>query len=150
MMRLERILLVEDDPHDRELTLAALADARLKNEIVAVQDGEQALDFLYRRGGFAKRKTGNPILVMLDLKMPKVDGIEVLRTMRGDPLLKLIPAVVLTSSKEEHDLRRCYELGANAYVVKPVDFEQFIAAVKQLGLFWAVLNEPPPSFVQEA
>ena len=145
MKRFRRILLVEDEENDRELTIHSLASAGLVNVVDAVRDGEEALSYLRRLNVHANRGHDQPLLVMLDLKMPKVDGIEVLRQMRNDPELRLIPVVVLTSSKEDSDLRRCYELGVNAYVVKPVDFNQFVSAVKQLGLFWAVLNEPPPA-----
>jgi CheY-like chemotaxis protein len=127
-----------------ELTLAALEEHNLANEVVTVSDGAEALDYVYRRGKYASRADTNPAVVLLDLKMPKVDGLEVLRTMKGDERLKAIPVVVLTSSREEKDLVTSYNLGANAYVVKPVDFQQFVDAVKELGAFWAVVNEPPP------
>jgi CheY-like chemotaxis protein len=140
----KRILFAEDSPQDVEMTLAALADHNLSNEIVAVNDGEQALDFLYSRGKFENRAGGNPVLVLLDLKMPKVDGLEVLRTIKQDPHLRTIPVVMLTSSREEQDVVRSYQLGINSYVVKPVDFHAFIEAVKQLGAFWTLHNEPPP------
>ncbi len=142
---INRILLVEDSPQDVELTLEALSEHNLANEVVALGDGEQALDYLYARGKFQGRKNGNPALVLLDLKMPKVDGLEVLRTMKTDPKLKTIPVVMLTSSREEKDLVESYRLGVNAYVVKPVDFQEFVKAVRQLGVFWAVINEPPPA-----
>ncbi len=142
---ISRILLVEDSPQDVELTLEALSEHNLANEVVALGDGEQALDYLYARGKFQGRKNGNPALVLLDLKMPKVDGLEVLRTMKTDPKLKTIPVVMLTSSREEKDLVESYRLGVNAYVVKPVDFQEFVKAVRQLGVFWAVINEPPPA-----
>lgn len=145
MNRLRCILLAEDNPHDIELTLAALAEHHLANRVVVVNDGVQALDFLHRRGAFAGREPGNPLVVLLDLKMPKVDGLEVLRVIKGTPQLRTVPVVILTSSREEADLVRSYELGTNAYVVKPVGFEEFASAVKQLGLFWAVINEQPPS-----
>ncbi len=144
MNDLNTILLVDDNPNDVELTLEALAEYRLANEIVVVHDGEQALDYLYRRGRFANSETVPPAVVLLDLKMPKVDGLSVLRTVKGDPALKSTPIVMLTSSREERDLIESYALGANAYVVKPVDFTQFVEAVKSLGFFWAVLNERPP------
>lgn len=140
----KRILLVEDSEQDVELTLAALEEFHLANEVDVAHDGAEALDYLHRRGAFAERPLGQPVVVLLDLKMPKVDGLEVLRQMKSDPLLKNIPVVMLTSSREEQDLIRSYALGVNAYVVKPVDFQQFIQSVKQLGCFWAVVNEPPP------
>ena len=138
------ILLVEDDPHDVELTLEALAEHSLANSIFVVQDGEEALDYLYCRGKFEARKSGHPVVVLLDLKMPKVSGLEVLKIIKADDHLKAIPVVVLTSSREEPDLIKCYEHGVNAYVVKPVDFSEFTRAVKQLGIFWAAINELPP------
>jgi CheY-like chemotaxis protein len=138
------ILFVEDDVNDRDLTLAALGEVRLGNRIVWTRDGVEALDYLKCRGSFADRSTGNPVLVLLDLKLPKVDGIEVLRAIRTDPALRLIPVVVQTSSNINTDLKACYELGVNAYVVKPVDFDQFFTAVKQLGLFWLLVNKAPP------
>jgi CheY-like chemotaxis protein len=138
------ILFVEDDENDRDLTMAALSEVRLQNQIVWARDGADALDYLRCRGQYRGRTTGNPVLVLLVLKLPKIDGIEVLRAIRTDPQLKLLPVVVQTSSNVEADLRACYELGVNAYVVKPVDFDQFFNAVKQLGLFWLVVNEPPP------
>ena len=141
---LKRILLAEDNANDLELTLAALQQHNLANEIIAVRDGAEALDYLYHRGAYAGRDGGPPALVLLDLKMPKVDGLEVLETIKADPQLRLVPVVMLTSSREESDLIRSYKLGANAYVVKPVDFRSFIDAVRQLGAFWAVVNEPPP------
>jgi CheY-like chemotaxis protein len=144
MATLRRILLVEDNPNDVELTLDALADHNLANEVVVVHNGVEALDYLYRRGDFSTRPNDFPAVVLLDLKMPKLDGVEVLRQVKSDPELKNVPVVVLTSSREEPDLHKCYELGCNAYVVKPVDFQQFVNAVKQLGCFWAVVNEPPP------
>ena len=145
---LKRILLVDDSPRDTELALNALAQNNLANEVVALRDGAEALDYLYRRGQFADRGNGNPAVVMLDLKMPKVDGIEVLRQIKGDPQLKTIPVVVMTSSREEQDLVRSYELGVNAYIVKPVQFQEFVEAVKLVGSFWAVVNEPPPGSVR--
>jgi CheY-like chemotaxis protein len=140
----KRMLLVEDSDRDAELTLNALVQHNLVNEIERVRDGAEALDYLYRRGQFNSRPTGNPTVVLLDLKMPKADGLEVLRQIRSDPQLKLIPVVVMTSSREEQDVVRSYELGANAYVVKPVKFNEFVDAVKQVGVFWAMINEPPP------
>lgn len=140
----QRILLVEDSVHDIELTIAALDGHNLANKVDVARDGAEALDYLYRRGAFADRPLGRPIVVLLDLKMPRVDGLEVLRQMKSDPELKRIPVVMLTSSREEQDLVRSYELGVNAYVVKPVNFQQFLESVKQLGCFWALINEPPP------
>lgn|SRR5574341_1146585 len=144
MADLKRILLVEDSLRDAELALDALALNHLANEVVHVQDGAEALDYLFRRGRFFGRTNGQPAVVLLDLKMPKVDGIEVLRQIKGDPALKTIPVVVMTSSREERDLLDSYQLGVNAYVVKPVKFHDFVEAVKQVGGFWAVINEPPP------
>jgi CheY-like chemotaxis protein len=141
----QSILLAEDNANDVELTLEALRGNRVVNEIVVVRDGAEALDYLCRRGGFAARTTENPGLILLDLKMPKVDGLEVLRQVKGDPALKTIPVVVLTSSREEHDVLRTYDLGVNAYVVKPVVFPDFMEAVRVLGQFWAVVNQPPPA-----
>jgi CheY-like chemotaxis protein len=138
------VLLVEDNPNDVELTLTALKEAKLANEIVVTNDGEQALEYLQRRGRYADRSGPNPAVILLDLKMPKVDGHEVLRQIRASPDLRLIPVVVLTSSREEKDLYSSYDRGANSYVVKPVAFEEFIGAITRLGVFWAVLNEPPP------
>ncbi len=143
MANLRNILLAEDNPEDVELTLSALEEVHLANDVVTVGDGAEALDYLYRRGRFEGRPPGDPAVVFLDLKMPRVDGMEVLRTIKRDERLKVIPTVILTSSREEQDLVESYELGINAYVVKPVDFSQFVQAVKQLGLFWAVINEPP-------
>jgi CheY-like chemotaxis protein len=145
MARIRRVLLAEDDPNDIELTLAALAEHHLLNEIVTVRDGAEALDYLYARGAYAGRRDGNPALLLLDIKMPRVDGLEVLRQVKSDPNLRTIPVVMLTSSREEQDLIRSYELGVNAYVVKPVDFRDFVDAVRRLGAFWAVVNEPPPA-----
>lgn len=144
MPELKRILLVEDSANDVALTLAALEEIHLANEVVVVRDGQQALDFLYRRGDHAQRPGGHPAVVLLDLKLPKVDGIEVLAQVKGDAQLKTIPIVMLTSSREERDLARSYGLGVNAYVVKPVAFPDFVMALKELGLFWAVVNQPPP------
>jgi CheY-like chemotaxis protein len=140
----KHILLVEDDPHDVELTLAALEEHNLANRVVVVGDGAEALDYLYCRGTFQTRTSGPPVVVLLDLKMPKVSGLEVLKTIKADANLKSIPVVVLTSSREEPDLIESYKYGVNAYVVKPVDFSEFIKAVKRLGIFWAAINEPPP------
>ena len=145
MNTLHSLLLVEDNPNDVELTLSALSEARLANEIVVANDGEQALDYLFRRGKHAGRTSQNPAVILLDLKMPKVDGHEVLRQIRAEEQLRLTPVVVLTSSREEKDLYSSYDKGANAYVVKPVDFAEFIEAIRKLGVFWALLNEPPPT-----
>lgn len=141
---LKPILLVEDNPHDLELTLIALSKSQLANEVVIVRDGTEALDYLNRRGEFKERAIGNPAVILLDLKLPKVDGLEVLKEIRETETLKSIPVCMLTSSKEEQDVVRSYELGVNAYVVKPVDFTEFVRAIADLGIFWAVLNEPPP------
>ncbi|MBI2357327.1 MAG: response regulator [Deltaproteobacteria bacterium] len=144
MEHLKRILLAEDSAKDVELTLSALEEKHLANKVDVVRDGEEALDYLYCRGPFQSRPGGNPAVVLLDIKMPKVDGLEVLRHIKSDERLKTIPVVVLTSSREERDLAESYKLGVNAYVVKPVDFSQFVDAVKEVGAFWAVINEPPP------
>jgi CheY-like chemotaxis protein len=141
---LKPILLVEDDLRDLELTLIALERSQLANEVIVVRDGAQALDYLMRQGEYADRPEGNPAVVVLDLKMPKVNGLEVLQKVRETPHLRSIPVVMLTSSEEESDVVRSYELGVNAYVVKPVEFKQFVTAIADLGIFWAVLNEPPP------
>jgi CheY-like chemotaxis protein len=140
----KRILLAEDSANDIELTLAALSEHRLANQIDVVRDGADALDYLYRRGAYANRTGGHPAVVLLDLKMPKVNGLEVLRAIKSDPAMHSIPVVMLTSSREEGDLIRSYQLGVNAYVVKPVEFGEFMQAVRQLGAFWAVVNEAPP------
>lgn len=139
-----RILMVEDDPKDVELSLTALEEYNLANEVVVTRDGEEALDYLYCRGNFATRNKENPAVLLLDLKLPKVDGLEVLQQIKSDDKLKLIPVVVLTSSREERDMVASYQLGVNAYVVKPVDFHEFVNAIKELGIFWAIINEPPP------
>ena len=143
MTSLRRILLVEDSPRDAELILDALEGNKLANEIVHVRDGAEALDYLYRRGPFTNRTDDQPALMLLDLKLPKVDGLEVLRQVKGDAALKMIPVVMMTSSREEQDLVRSYELGVNAYVVKPMKFQDFVEAVQQVSGFWAVLNEVP-------
>ncbi len=145
MDSLKRILLVEDDPKDVELTLIALGEHNLANEIATARDGVEALDYVYRRGNFAARPEGNPIVILLDLKMPRLNGIEVLKRLKADEQYALIPIVILTSSRESRDLDECYRLGVNAYVVKPVRFTDFIESVKGIGLFWALINEPPPS-----
>jgi len=144
---LKRILLVDDSPRDTEMALNALAQNNLANEVIALRDGVEALDYLYRRGPFADRVVGHPAVVLLDLKMPRVDGIEVLRQMKSDPQLKMIPVVIMTSSREEQDLVTSYRLGVNAFIVKPVVFQEFVEAVKLIGAFWAVVNEPPPGSV---
>lgn len=138
------ILLAEDNPNDAELTVAALRESKMVSPIVVVSDGAEALDFLYRRGKYAGRSNGPPALVLLDLKMPKVDGLEVLTTIKKDPDLHVIPVVMLTSSREEADLTRSYKRGANAYVVKPVNFDDFMHTVRDIGLFWGLVNEPSP------
>jgi CheY-like chemotaxis protein len=144
-----RILMVEDDPQDVELTLTALADYNLANEVVVTGDGEEALDYLYCRGNFKARTSENPAVLLLDLKLPKVDGLEVLQQIKSDEKLRMIPVVVLTSSREERDMVASYKLGVNAYVVKPVDFHEFVNAIKELGVFWAVINEPPPGSIKK-
>ena len=141
---LKPILLVEDNPKDLELTLVALERSQLANEVVIARDGAEALDYLYAREAFAGRPLGNPAVVLLDLKLPKVDGLEVLAQLKRDDALRSTPVVMLTSSREEQDLLRSYQLGVNAYVVKPVGFKDFLEAIQDLGVFWAVLNEPPP------
>jgi CheY-like chemotaxis protein len=148
MSALGRILLVEDDPNDVELTLTALEDYHLANEVVVTQDGAEALDYLYRRGAYADRANGSPAVLLLDLKLPRVDGLEVLQQIKGDEKLRVIPVVVLTSSREERDMVASYRLGVNAYVVKPVDFHEFVNAIKELGVFWAIVNEPPPGSIK--
>jgi CheY-like chemotaxis protein len=150
MSRIKRILLAEDNPQDVELAVAALEENRLANEVVVVRDGVAALEYLRCQGAYANRPSGSPVVVLLDLKMPKMDGLEVLRHMKADEALRTIPVVMLTSSREERDLVESYRLGANAYVVKPVAFDQFLEAVRTLGLFWAVLNEAPPDDVRRA
>jgi len=147
---LKPILLVEDDARDLELTLVALERSQLANEVVVVRDGAQALDYLSRQGDHAGRAEGNPAVLLLDLKLPKVSGLEVLRTVRATPELRSLPVVMLTSSHEESDVVQSYELGVNAYVVKPVEFKEFVAAIADLGVFWAVLNEPPPGSAKAA
>lgn len=144
MNGLKSILLAEDNEKDVELTLEALSQNNLANNVIVVRDGAEALDFLYSRGAYKMRAPGLPAVVMLDLKMPKVDGLTVLKEMKADPKLKMVPVVILTSSREEEDIVRGYQLGVNAYVVKPVNFQEFINAVKQLGIFWALINECPP------
>jgi CheY-like chemotaxis protein len=141
---LKPILLVEDNPKDVELTLVALGKSQLANEVIVARDGAEALDYLRCEGSHAGRPEGNPAVVLLDLKLPKVDGLQVLEQIKGDPHLQSVPVVILTSSREEKDLLRSYKLGVNAYVVKPVSFKEFIEAIQELGVFWALLNEPPP------
>jgi CheY-like chemotaxis protein len=141
---LGRILMVEDDPRDVELTLTALEEYNLANEVVVAHDGAEALDYLHCRGEFSTRSGENPAVILLDLKLPKVDGLEVLQQIKSDPKLRIIPVVVLTSSREEKDMVASYQLGVNAYVVKPVDFHEFVNAIRELGVFWAVINVPPP------
>jgi len=147
--KLGRILMVEDDPKDVELTLTALEEYNLANEIIVVHDGEEALDYLYYRGQFQRRATDNPAVILLDLKLPKVDGLEVLKQVKSNEKLRMIPVVVLTSSNEEKDLVASYRLGVNAYVIKPVHFHEFANAIRELGVFWAVINEPPPGSVKK-
>ena len=141
--------MVEDDPKDVELSLTALEEYNLANEVVVARDGEEALDYLYCRGEFKARSGENPAVMLLDLKLPKVDGLEVLKQVKSDEKLRLIPVVVLTSSKEEKDMVASYKLGVNAYVVKPVDFHEFVNAIRELGAFWAVINKPPPGSVKK-
>jgi len=138
------ILLVEDNPNDAELTLRALKKNHLANQVVVVTDGEEALDFIFARGAYSNRKVGNgPKVILLDLKLPKVDGLDVLKIVKGDPRTKIIPVVVLTSSKEENDIVESYALGVNSYIVKPVDFDKFMESVNTLGLYWLLLNQSP-------
>ena len=144
MSDLKRILLVEDSEQDVELTLAALAENHLANEVVVARDGIEALEYMKRQGSFSLRAAGHPAVILLDLKMPRMDGLEVLRNLKGSTEFKTVPVVMLTSSREERDLVESYALGVNAYVVKPVDFSQFAEAVKEVGMFWAVINQPPP------
>ncbi len=141
---LKPILLVEDNPKDLELTLVALGRSQLANEVITLRDGAEALDYLFYGGNFKDRAKGNPAVILLDLKLPKVDGLQVLERIKGDPDVRQVPVVILTSSREEQDVVRSYNLGVNAYVVKPVGFSEFISAIQELGVFWAVLNEPPP------
>jgi CheY-like chemotaxis protein len=143
------ILMVEDDPKDVELTLTALEEYNLANEVVVTRDGQEALDYLYCREQYSALPSDNPAVLLLDLKLPKVDGLEVLHQIKSDDRLKMIPVVVLTSSREERDMMRSYQLGVNAYVVKPVDFHEFVNAVRELGVFWAVINQPPPGSVKK-
>ena len=144
MNAFKRILLVEDDPQDIELTINALGEYNLANEIEIARDGAEALDYIYRKGIFASRPSGNPVVILLDLKLPKVSGIQVVNQLKSDEHLRYVPIVILTSSRESSDLKECYKLGVNAYVVKPVRFAEFIEAIKGIGIFWAMINEPPP------
>jgi CheY-like chemotaxis protein len=146
---LKKILLVEDDPHDIELTLIALAKNNLANEVAVVRDGEEALNYLFDQKNIESRDIRNPSVILLDLKLPKINGLDVLRQIRANEKLAMIPVVVLTSSGEEPDMKEAYRLGANAYVVKPVNFNEFIIAVKEIGLFWAIINEPPPGSIRK-
>ncbi|MBN2039314.1 MAG: response regulator [Spirochaetes bacterium] len=149
MDEIKEILLVEDDSNDVELTLTALSEYNLSNNIKVVRDGEEALDYLFKEGKYDNLMPGNPAVILLDLNMPKIGGLEVLRRVRTDDKLKFIPIVILTSSREEKDIVESYKLGVNAYVVKPVDFQQFIEAIKKLGMFWALFNEPPPGSIHK-
>lgn len=144
MNEFKRILLAEDDPQDVELTLNALGENGLTNDVQVVHDGVEALDYLYHRGNFADRPDGNPVVILLDLKMPRMGGIDVVKQLKSDEKMRAIPIVILTSSRESKDLETCYQLGVNAYVVKPVKFSEFIESVKGIGLFWALINQPPP------
>ena len=146
---MRRILLVEDDSKDVELTLTALEEYNLANEVIVTRDGEQALDYLFCRGEYQMRSSENPAVMLLDLKLPKLDGLEVLKQVKSNDSLRMIPVVVLTSSKEERDMVASYKLGVNAYVVKPVNFHEFVNAIKELGVFWAIINEPPPGSVRK-
>jgi CheY-like chemotaxis protein len=150
MKTLARVLLVEDNPNDVEMTLEAFAECNLVNEIAVVRDGQEALDYLFHQGAYADRPQNNPAVILLDLKLPKIDGMEVLRRIRADETLKLIPVVIMTSSREERDVAEGYQLGVNAYVVKPVDFPHFVEAVKGMGIFWAIINHPPLGSVRRS
>jgi CheY-like chemotaxis protein len=150
MTDLKKILLVEDSSYDVELALEALAENNLANEVVVTRDGQEALDFLYRRGDYRLRSPGLPAVVLLDLKLPKVDGLEVLRQIKSDPEMRVLPVVMLTSSREEVDLVSSYNLGVNAYVVKPIEFPDCVSSLRELGLFWALINQPPPVAAQNA
>jgi CheY-like chemotaxis protein len=146
----KRILLIEDDPKDIELTVNALSENDLANDILIARDGVEALDCLYCRGAFAQRSGGNPVVILMDLKMPKMDGIQVLKQIKSDENLCMIPVVILTSSRESRDLEACYKFGANAYVVKPVRFQQFVETIKAVGIYWKYVNEPPPDSSMKA
>ena len=147
IVELRRILLVEDSVNDIKLALTALRDAHLANEVVVVRDGEEAMDYLMRRGIYSLRAAGNPAVVLLDLKLPKINGLEVLQAIRADASLRQLPVVMITSSREEQDLAASYDLGVNGYVVKPVEYEQFVQAIREVGLFWGVVNNPPPGSI---
>jgi len=149
MLELKPILLVEDNKNDEELTLTGLAEYNLANDVEVVRDGEEALDYLFQRKKYSRRQNGNPAVILLDLKLPKIDGIDVLRTIRNDENLKFTPVVILTSSREEKDKVESYKLNVNAYVVKPVNFHEFINAIKEIGIFWAIINEPPPGSIRK-
>lgn len=144
MAKIKKILLVEDNENDVELTLNALEECQLSNEVQVARDGAEGLDYIYQRGSFTGREGGLPCVILLDLKMPRMDGLEVLRHLKSDPAVRQIPIVMLTSSREERDLVVSYDLGVNAFVVKPVDFSQFLQAIRNLGTFWGIVNEPPP------
>ena len=150
MPRIKCILVADDNDNDVQLILMALGRHKSRYQVAVAHDGAEALDYLYRRGEFQSRSAGNPVVILLDLKMPRVDGLEVLRQIKGDPQLKAIPVVMLTSSREESDVHTSYQLGVNAYVVKPVDFQEFLEAIKETEHFWAVLNEPPPEYPTSA
>lgn len=150
MIEQKRVLLVEDSENDAALALAAFEEANLAHEVAVVRDGQEALDYLYRQGAYAERPEGHPAVVLLDLKLPRLDGLQVLERIKGDAALRMIPIVMLTSSGQESDLARSYGLGANAYVVKPVSFPAFTLALRQIGLFWTTVNEPPPGAVVKA
>jgi CheY-like chemotaxis protein len=150
MEKIKEILLAEDDPNDIELTLGALNEYHLSNSVQVVHNGEEAIEYLHRRGPYQSIPPGNPAVILLDLKMPKINGLEVLRHIKSDAFLMYIPTVILTSSHEERDIVESYKLGVNAYVVKPVDFKQFVCAVKELGMFWALFNEPPPGCIKKS
>jgi CheY-like chemotaxis protein len=143
-MKNRHILLAEDDPHDAQMILAVLEEQNRANKVFVVHDGEEVLDYLYGRGKFHSREEGNPVAILLDLKMPKIDGLEALKIIKSDEHLKNVPVVMLTSSRETADLKECYRNGVNAYVVKPVDLADFAKVIQQLGFFWTTINEPPP------
>ena len=148
-MATKRILLADDNPNDIELAICALEEVGMADEVAVVNDGDEALDYLYRRGPFAERDLGYPIVALLDMKMPKMSGLEVLQEMKSDPVLRTIPVVMLTSSREERDLAQSYKAGVNAYIVKPVDFDKFIGAVKEVASFWGKVNQPPPALAED-